>query len=59
MVSSEVLRRVALVRTGVSEELSASETSVLTRATRCHIPKDTILQDTICLRMVFLSCNVM
>jgi hypothetical protein len=42
-----MLRRVALVRTGVSEELSASfirvTTSVLTRATRRNIPEDTIL----------------
>jgi hypothetical protein len=75
MVSSGMLRRVALVRTDVSEELSAlqlsvrrllvtasvvpsssilvtlmkealssSKTSVLTRATRRHIPEDTILQ---------------
>jgi hypothetical protein len=54
-----MLRRVALVRTGVSEEPSASfirvtrigelgtpgssETSVLTRATPRNIPEDTIL----------------
>jgi hypothetical protein len=59
MLSSEMLRRVALVRTDVSEELvrslqflvnlmkkalSSSETSVLTRATRRIIPEDTILQ---------------
>jgi hypothetical protein len=54
-----MLRRVALVRTEVSEELSASfirvtrtlmmkapsssETSVLTRPTRCNIPENAIL----------------
>jgi hypothetical protein len=57
MASSETLRRVALVRTDVSEELSAyfitvtrnrdalssSETSVLARATRRNIPEDAIL----------------
>jgi hypothetical protein len=56
MVSSGMLRRVALVRTDVSEEPSASsisvtrigeavtsETSLLTRATRRNIPEDTIL----------------
>jgi hypothetical protein len=42
----KVLRRVALVRTDISEEFSASissETSVLTRAERRHIQEDVIL----------------
>jgi hypothetical protein len=43
MVSSGMLRPVALVRTDVSVELSASETSALTRATRRNISEDTIL----------------
>jgi hypothetical protein len=42
-----MLRRVDLVRSDVSEELSASiigvKTSVLTRATRRNIPEDDIL----------------
>jgi hypothetical protein len=60
MASSGVLRRVVLVRTDVSEELSvpfitvtrsvrkgtlnSSETSVLTRATRRNIPEDAIFR---------------
>jgi hypothetical protein len=43
MVSSGLLRRVALVRTDVWEEPGASETSVRTRATRHNNPEDTIL----------------
>jgi hypothetical protein len=54
MVSSGLLRRVALVRTDVSEEPGASfiraskiapgssETSILTRATRRNNPEDTV-----------------
>jgi hypothetical protein len=43
MASSGILRCVALVRTDVSEEISASETSVLTRVARRSIPEDAIL----------------
>jgi hypothetical protein len=43
MVFSGMLSRVALVRTDISEELRASKTSILTRATRRNIPEDTIL----------------
>jgi hypothetical protein len=65
MMSSGLLRRVALVRTDVSEEPvpsspifvtlmkeapGTSETSVLTRATRRNNPEDTILCCLVCLR---------
>jgi hypothetical protein len=43
MVSSGMSYRVALIGTDVSEELSASKTSVLTRATQRNIQEDTVL----------------
>jgi hypothetical protein len=60
MVSSGMLRRVVLIRTDVSEELSApiirvtrrmkealssSETPVIIKATRHNIPEDAVLLD--------------
>jgi hypothetical protein len=43
MASSGMLCRVPLVITDVSEELTSSETSVLTRATQYNIPEDAVL----------------
>jgi hypothetical protein len=44
MPSSGMFRRVDLLKTDVSAELSASDTSFLTRATRRNIPEDGILK---------------
>jgi hypothetical protein len=57
MVSSGLLRRVALVRTDVSVEPSTSETSVFTRATRRNNPEDTILRLTEQFGTTFGVCN--
>jgi hypothetical protein len=64
MISSGMLHLVALVRTDISEELSASfiralsssETSVLTRATQPNIPGDTILHSHHCENLK--SCTI-
>jgi hypothetical protein len=45
MVSSGMLRHVALEITDVSEALRSYETSVIVRATWRNIPEDVILQD--------------
>jgi hypothetical protein len=58
MSSSRMLRRVALVRTGASEELSASETSVITGATRRNIPEDAILHITVPFSAGAMNCCV-
>jgi hypothetical protein len=42
MAFSGMFRRLALVRTDVSEKLSTSETSVLTRVTRRNVPEDAV-----------------
>jgi hypothetical protein len=55
MASSRMLRRVALVRTDASDELSASETSVLTRSTRRNIPEDAILHKTVKSRGIIMT----
>jgi hypothetical protein len=44
-----MFRRVASERADFPEELGATETTVLTSATRRNIPEDTILQMKICL----------
>jgi hypothetical protein len=60
MASSGMIRSVALVRADVSEERSASETSVLIRATRCNIPEDAILHSRRCenLKSYAILCNI-
>jgi hypothetical protein len=56
MSSSEMLRRVALVRIDLSEELIASETWVSTRATRRNNPEDGTLYVLASLAKIIILC---